>query len=227
MTAFTARQVLSEYKGIGDQLRSSRMERNWNVVEVARKLGSQPQYIEALEEEDYRSMPKGIYGQILLKKYSSLLGLDYRKISKNFLRERKIFQSQDDDVFSKKVVKRRGLMVFPKLFRDGLIILAIVACALYLGLYLKKITAPPDLAIISPADNAVLSDYNITIIGVTTPESEVTINGQAILADKSGDFQQAVTLKSGVNIIVVKAKKKYGRENTVTRQILVEKKYDN
>jgi hypothetical protein len=39
---------------------------------------------------------------------------------------------------------------------------------------------------------------------------------------KDGKFFQKIALKRGVNIIVVKAKKKYSREQVVTRQILVE-----
>jgi cytoskeletal protein RodZ len=222
MTAFTARQVLSEYKSIGDQLRSTRLQKDWSVLEVARRLKVRPEYVRALEDEDYAALPGGIYGKIFLKKYVNLLGLDYKNIVKNFIKERKIYLSDEDDVFSKKVIKRHRLVVFPRVFRNLLIILAIVTCVLYLGFYLKKITAAPNLVILEPASNQVQRELNVSIVGQTEPESEVAINGQVVLIDKSGGFSQIIALKKGVNIIVVKAKKKYSREQTVTRQILVE-----
>jgi len=222
MTAFTARQVLSEYKSIGDQLRFTRTQKGWSIEDVSRHLKVKPEYVRALEEEDYNLLPGGIYGKIFLKKYVSLLGLDYKNIGKNFVRERNIYQSEEDDVFSKKVIKRHKLIVFPKVFRNLLIVLAVLACVLYLGIYLKKITAAPNLVLIRPASNQVQKELSIDIMGETEPESEVAINGQTVLIDKSGGFAQTIILKKGVNIIVVKAKKKYSREQTVTRQILVE-----
>ena len=222
MTAFTARQVLSEYKSIGDQLRSTRLQKGFSVEEVSIRLKVRLEYIRALEDEDYASLPGGIYGKIFLKKYINFLGLDYKNIVKNFVKERKIYLSDADDVFSKKVIKRHKLIIFPKVFRNILIVLAIITCVLYLGIYLKKITAAPRLEIIEPAGNQVQKELSVNIQGETEPESEVAINGQTVLIDKRGMFFQTIVLKRGVNIIVVKAKKKYSREQTVTRQILVE-----
>jgi cytoskeletal protein RodZ len=222
MTAFTARQVLSEYKSIGDQLRSTRLQKGFSVEEVSIRLKVRLEYIRALEDEDYASLPGGIYGKIFLKKYINFLGLDYKNIVKNFVKERKIYLSDAEDVFSKKVIKRHKLIIFPKVFRNILIVLAIITCVLYLGIYLKKITAAPRLEIIEPAGNQVQKELSVNIQGETEPESEVAINGQTVLIDKRGMFFQTIVLKRGVNIIVVKAKKKYSREQTVTRQILVE-----
>jgi len=222
MSVFTARPVLSEYKSIGDQLRSTRLQKNWSVVDVSNRLKVKPEYVRALEEEDYGLLPGGIYGKIFLKKYVNLLGLDYKNIVKNFIKERRVYQSGDIDVFSKKVIKRHRLVIFPKVFRNGLIVLAIITFFLYLGIYLKKITAAPNLLIIQPAGNLVQKELSMNIVGETEPESEVSINGQVVLIDKSGGFFQTIILKKGVNMIVVKAKKKYSREQTITRQILVE-----
>ncbi|OIO07186.1 hypothetical protein COX68_02580 [Candidatus Falkowbacteria bacterium CG_4_10_14_0_2_um_filter_41_15] len=222
MTAFIARQVLSEYKSIGDQLRFTRLQKGFSLEEVSGRLKVRLEYLRALEDEDYVLLPGGIYGKIFLKKYVNFLGLDYKNIVKNFVKERKIYLSEADDVFSKKVIKRHKLIIFPKVFRNILIILAIITCVLYLGIYLKKITAAPKLAIIEPTSNQVQKELSINVQGETEPESEVAINGQSVLIDKRGMFWQTIVLKKGVNIIVVKAKKKYSREQTVTRQILVE-----
>jgi len=222
MTEFTARTVLSEYKTIGDQLRLARAEKGYSIKEVAAHLKVRPEYLSALEEEDYQKIPGGLYGKIFLKRYVHFLGLDYKSLVKHFVKERRALSSGETDVFSKKVVKRSSLLIFPKIFRDILIALLILICLFYIGFYLKNITAPPFLDIESPAANSVQRDFSAVIKGQTEPESEVYVNGQMILIDKEGKFSQDISLKQGVNIIIISAKKKYSREQTVTRQILVE-----
>ena len=222
MTNFTAHSVLSEYKTLGDQLRFARLEKNLTVAQAAASLKVRPEYIVALEEEDYKKMPGGFYGKVFLKRYAYFLGLDYKNIVKYFVRDRQTLYQGESDVFSKKVVSRSQLLIFPKIFRNGAIALVILICLLYLGFYLKKITTPPALTIITPTANQVQSGLSATITGQTEPESEVTINGQIILIDKEGKFVQNISLQPGVNIIVITSREKYSRQQIVTRQILVE-----
>jgi len=221
MNKFVSRQVFSEYKGVGDQLRSARINRGLSIDAVADIVKTKPKYIEALEMENYIDLPEGFYGKIFFKKYVAFLGLDYRKISKGFLRERKSFTSQNN-IFSKKVVKSSGLIIFPKIFRNILIASAIFVSFLYLAFYLKDNVSAPDLKIISPTANQMQHELLAEVKGVTAPESEVFINGQMVLIDRNGSFSETINLKKGVNIVTIKSKKKYGKEAVVTRQILVE-----
>jgi len=221
MNEFISRQVFSEYKGVGDQLRSARVAKGLNINQAAAAIKTEPKYIEALESESYTALPEGFYGKIFFKKYIHFLGLDYRNVSKGFLRERKSFTSENN-VFSKKVVKASGLLVFPKIFRNSLIAAIILVSFLYLALYLKNNVSPPELKIISPTVNQTQTDLSATVSGQTAPESEVLINGQSVLIDQKGSFLEIINLKKGVNIIVIQSKKKYGQEAVVTRQVLVE-----
>jgi cytoskeletal protein RodZ len=222
MSEFTARSVLSEYKTIGDQLRLARTDKGLSIRQAAAQMRVRPEYLSALEEEDYKNIPGGFYGKIFLKRYVHFLGLDYKSLIKHFVKERRALSPEDTDVFSKKVVKRSSLIIFPKIFRNALVALIILICLFYIAFYLKNITAPPALNIESPAANSVQHDYSAVIKGQTEPESEVNVNGQTILIDKQGKFSQNISLRQGVNIIIISAKKKYSREQTVTRQILVE-----
>lgn len=223
MNAFSRRPVLSEYKSIGDQLRLARLESGWEIKEVAKRLKTKAEYIQALETEEYQRLPAGIYGQIFLKKYIEFLHLDYKKINRALLSEKKMVRHSAADAFANKVVAKDKLMIFPKILRNGLIAAVIIICLLYLSFYLKKITTPPDLKIISPtAEKQVQTELSAPVSGKTDPESEVKINGQIILIDRFGNFNQIVSLKPGVNVIVITAKKKYSQERAVTRQILVE-----
>ncbi|MEI7452366.1 MAG: helix-turn-helix domain-containing protein [Candidatus Falkowbacteria bacterium] len=221
MNKFISRQVFSEYKGIGEQLHLARVNKGLSINAAAAAVKTDPRYVEALEAENYTALPEGFYGKIFFKKYITFLGLDYKKVNKGFTKERKSFASQNN-VFSKKVVKSSGLIVFPKIFRNILITSVVLICFLYLALYLKNNVTPPELKIVSPTVNQTQHDLSALVSGQTAPESEVLINGQSVLIDQNGLFSESINLKKGVNIIVIQSKKKYGQEAIVTRQILVE-----
>jgi len=223
MTSFHRRPVLSEYKSIGDQLRLARLESSLSIEQIAKILKTKAEYIKFLENEEYQKLPAGIYGQIFLKKYIDFLGLDYKQIKRAMASEKKTLNHHLPDTFANKVVAKDKLMVFPKILRNVLLFLVVCTCLLYLSFYLKKITTPPNLVIESPAaEKQLQSELSAKIVGQTDPESEVKINGELILIDLSGHFDQTVSLKKGVNVIVITAKKKYSHERAVTRQILVE-----
>ena len=221
MGDFIYKKVLPEYKTIGDQFRLARQEKNLTVEEVAYNLRVDPAQISALEEENYEHLPSGLYGKIFFKKYAIFLGLDYRSLLKNYLHEsrRNIFNK---DVFSNRVIKKKELLIIPEILRNAAILILILICFLYLTFYLKKIVSPPFLELSSPGENQVVSSTLITVIGQTEPESEVNINGESVLIDAQGAFSRPIDLGRGINTIVVKAKKKYSREQVIKRQILVE-----
>ena len=108
---------------------------------------------------------------IFLKKYIEFLRLDYKKINRALLSEKKMIRHSAADAFANKVVAKDKLMIFPKILRNGLIAAVIIICLLYLSFYLKKITTPPDLKIISPtAEKQVQTELSAPVSGKTDPE---------------------------------------------------------
>ena len=100
-------------------------------------------------------------------------------------------------------------------------VVIVIFCFVYLGFYLKEIVSPPKLAINSPTENFTTDKHSIMVIGTTEPETQIVINGGPVLSNPEGEFTREINLKNGINIVTISAKKKYCRENTITRQILV------
>ena len=219
MTAFTPKKLAPE-EGLGERLRQARSLKKLNLAEAAAKTKIRIEYLMALEEERFDRLPAGLYGKNFLKEYAGFLGLDTKKIIQEF--ENELAYSQKDDPFSQKVVKKNKFIIFPKVIRGLLIFLAIAICLIYLTFYLRKVASPPELIIIDPAENLITNNSSITIHGQTEKEAEITINGEIVLNNNDGEFYQLINLKKGQNNIIIKAKKKYSREEIITRQILVE-----
>lgn len=219
MTAFIPKKI-SYDESWGEKLQQARLLKNLKIEEVAKQINIRPEYLSALEEERFDRLPAGLYGKNFIREYASFLNLDVKEILKGW--DKQILTSSPDNPFSRKILAKNKFIIFPKLIRNFFIIGAIIVCFLYLSFYFKQIILPPELVITQPAANLSLSATNIEINGQTEKEAEITINGELVLNNHDGYFSQTVNLKKGLNNIIIKAKKKYSREETVTRQILVE-----
>ena len=219
MTAFIPKKIRQE-EGLGEKLQQARRQKNLKIENIAQQLGIKTEYLIALEEERFDKLPAGLNGKNFIKKYASFLGLDNEEISQDW--QRQTSTDSPNDPFSRKILAKNNFLVFPKIIRNLLVVGAIAVCLLYLGFYFIRIILPPELIILYPADNLSLNATSLEISGQTEKEAEVTINGELVLNNQDGLFSQTVNLKKGLNSITIKAKKKYSREETVIRQILVE-----
>lgn len=218
---FTPKKIVSD-KNIGAKLKQARAFRGLELKKIGQKLKIKPEYLEALEESNYQNLPLGLYSKSYLKKYADFLGLNYNDLLQDDNLNEKHFQTNDDqNPFSQPLIKKSEFIIFPKIIRNILIALVIITCLLYLGIYIKKIFFAPYLIISQPNKNLVMSNNNLEVIGQTEAEAEVRINDELVLNNKNGHFSKTVTLKRGLNNIVIKAKKKYSQTKVTTRQILI------
>jgi len=222
MTPFKSNKIFLDSNTVAEQLRSTRQAKKLKLKNVAKKLNINYKYLRALEKGDYNKLPTGIYGKNFLREYAIFLGLDYNKLNKIAAAEKNITEpTNQQELFSKQVVKNRYFLAIPKIVKGFIIAIVVIICFIYLGFKLNKIISPPDLFINSPVENLITKKHSLAITGKTEPEVQIVINGELVLSDKTGEFAKEVSLKQGINIITITACKKYGRNNTVVRQVLV------
>lgn len=219
MPEFVPKKII-ESTTTWDDIRQARLRLKWKIEDIASYLRIKKEYLEAIEDGRLDHLPAGLYGKNFLKRYLALLKIKPDEFIKNW--QDNSDQTQLDNPFSRKVVARKQLIVLPKLIRNLLIVAAIAICFLYLLFYFRQLTSPPKLTVTQPEANLSLSSSNLTIIGLTETEAEVRINGEIVLNNNNGYFEQNINLKKGLNTLVIRAKKKYSREQIVNRQILVE-----
>lgn len=75
------------------------------------------------------------------------------------------------------------------------------------------------LSVDSPENNATVSTSQITVLGITVPEADVSVNEKEIKADKNGNFSVKIDLEEGENIIFVIANDAQG--NYAEKEIIV------
>ena len=222
MSDFIKKPVLLDQDSIGGYIKKIREKREIDLFEVAKNINVNIKYLRAIEEGNYKELPKGIYSKIFFKKYIDFLGVRHKNIVNDFIKEQNRNQNFESNIFFNRVVSWKNLLSLPKIIRNISIFIVIIIFLLYLFFCFKNIFAAPFLEIIHTSENQIISEYYINIEGRTEPESVVKVNGQIILINESGSFSEDIHLKSGINTIVINAKKKYSQENEIVRQILVE-----
>lgn len=103
-------------------------------------------------------------------------------------------------------------------------ILAIACIAALAGYFVYQARAwilEPHLLVTSPEDGATIFASRVVVEGEAGEALELTINGLKTYSDETGHFSQELLLAPGVHTIEIKAQDKFGKEQSITRQIVV------
>ncbi len=219
MTEFTSKKIGGKTESLGEIIKRAREIRQLSLAQAARLTGIKTDYLDAIENNEFYKLPEGLYKKNYVKKYAQFLNVEKRIASQL---ESGFPERESEDPFVQKVVTRNKLIVFPNIVRNIAIVLIFLTFFAYLVFYLRNILSAPDLEIIYPDKNLTTTEHNIVIEGQTSPLAEVRINGEEVLNGEDGYFTKEIPLKEGLNSIVIKAKKKHSKENSVSRQILLQ-----
>lgn len=212
-----------EIEAPGKKIKLSREQKKISLEEAASHLRIRKEYLEALEKDQYEDLPSGLYGKQFLKKYCRLLKLSYKEIlAASPLRD----DNDEIDPFSKKIPRASHFFVFPKLIRNILLICLFLVFVIYFLFYIRKLSSQPTLIIESPPANLLTTEYSIDVKGLSDPETEIIINGSAIISSQDGSFSKNIQLKSGLNTLNISAKRQHGKVINLQRQILVKDQYE-
>lgn len=221
MNTFIKNEINTDFDLIAKELKRARLDKKISLEEVSDKTKINIKYLKILENGDFFSLPKGLYGKNFLKQYASFLGLSLPNILEIF--DDSLLEKKETirNLFSNQVVKNKYFLAIPNLLRNLIVLLIVLIFFSYLVFSFSKINSSPDLQITYPPTDFLTSEKVIEVRGTVEEGAEIFINGKNILVGLDGSFSQKLNLKEGVNEVVFEAKKKYGKTNIIKRQILV------
>ncbi len=204
---------------IGGILREARQGHKWTLKDAEKKTGIDKKYLEYLEADDFYKLPGSTYTKGFLERYAEFLRLNPSKIIEKWRKE--FSQNSGAKIPNILGVKNRPHSIFDiKIYFIGILILIMF---LYIGFSVKRVLFTSDLEILNPPHDLVTTESSIIIIGRVDLGADVFINDQPIKQISEGNFKQEIKLSPGLNTIKVSAKKKYSKEKTIFRQIILEK----
>lgn len=228
MVSFRVKKI-NNTKTLSEHLKKARLALGYNFNKLEAKTGIHRKYLIALEQENYEQLPDKVYAKNFVNVYSTVLKLNGKEMAKLYLEEYSLYEKVDrapsnskDANYFKNKVSFFSFLGLPQLVRRAVLCLVVLLLLGYLGMEARKIVAPPALMIDSPADNLSTDKFFVEIKGKTEKEASVSINGQKVLSDSEGVFEENIDLQKGLNIIKISAVKKYGRENVIYRRVVVD-----
>ncbi|HEY0458678.1 MAG TPA: helix-turn-helix domain-containing protein, partial [Pyrinomonadaceae bacterium] len=69
---------------LGEKLRQAREERGISISEVAEQTRISPHYLDSIENDDYRTLPGGIFNKGFVKSYAKYVGLDEQEALQDY-----------------------------------------------------------------------------------------------------------------------------------------------
>lgn len=216
MTAgFSLRKIKTPVT-LGQKFKKARKRLKIEIVEaeIATKIRSK--YIEALEADDFTSLPADAYTKGFVMRYAKFLNMDEERSLEEYLRHKSEYRHNDEILSPARSFKEVKYIVTPKLFAPIGIGVVIIALFSYLAIQIYGFAAAPELSILTPSNNSILDKENIEIKGMTTQQAEVYVNEQKIQVSSDGTFATEYKLLPGINVIQVKSRNKADKEKNLT-----------
>lgn len=206
---------------IGDRLKEERERQGYSLEDVAKSTKIRVQFLKAIEDGDYSTLPSVTYVQGFVKNYIDFLGLPQKQLLALFRRE---FDEQEythivpENISAKKEISLNRVRIRQAVVLGAAILVGLL---LYIFIQYRQAFFSPSLSIDAPQEHAVISTQTITIIGNTEDNASVTINNIPVFVDQSGNFKKEIAVFSGTSTIIIKSTNSFGKTTTIERHITV------
>jgi cytoskeletal protein RodZ len=201
---------------VGEVLKKTREKKGLTLEQVEKDIKIRKKFLEAIENDDWRSFSSKIYIDGLIKNYSNLLDLDVNKMMAFFRRE---YEKTEEVKFKKRISSQYLTPETKKVVISGvgLIILFFLGYFIYqLNLYFS----PPRLDIIQPTTNTFKREERIKIIGKTEKEASILILGERVYQNKEGIFEYYFPLKIGDNQLQIEVVGANGKKSIIKKDYI-------
>jgi cytoskeletal protein RodZ len=204
-------------KTIGELLSSARREKDWSLQKLSDITRIDLKYLQALENNDFKSLPPSTFTKGFIRNIASVLGRNPDEMVAIFRRD----YSYNHAPVAKG--KHHPKLKISHVFTSQITVVAfgIIVFIVYLAFQYRAVITPPQLVITNPTANAVLVSP-VTIEGNTPAGSTVTINEDLkITPDAKGSFSARLNLSPGQNEIKVSVTNRFSKTTTQTIPITI------
>ncbi len=206
-------------KSIGQILQEARLAKKLEVSDIARITRIRPQFIIALEADDYSQLPNGTIARGFIKNYSQFLNLSEEQILSVFRRD--FIENQEGRILPRGIgspISETSLWT-PKTTIIAIVSTLVTLFSVYILYQYKTYTGAPPLVIDQPTDLFRTRENTIEISGSTDPEAVLSVDNKTVALDKGGTYRFRIPLNSGENKVTIVAASKFGKTKSTTLTI--------
>lgn len=207
-------------KTAGDLLKEKRLLKELSLESVAKKTKIKEEYLVAIENSDFASLPSSTFAKGFLRNYAAFLYLNPDTIVAMFRRD--FTENERGEIIPRGLVAPLGTK--PKYFTVSLI-LTIIATISFLGFMIFQLFnwwSLPSLKLIQPQDGDTYGE-KITFKGSTARDATVVVNDQQVVVDQNGQFTLDLIFPGGTHTVIIEAKNRLGKSRLLERTFTVSK----
>lgn len=210
-------------KKVGVVLNEARLKHQIKLEDVANATKIRIEYLQAIEENNFTSLPPAIFVKGFLQHYARYLRLDEQTVLALFRRDFKVGAKGKiiPREFLKPISRRRNIFTphLTTVISVGTVLLCVLG---YVGFQWYRLQQPPRLEVYTPKENETVSQ-SVVVSGKTQSDAVVYVNGTPISLDTEGVFQTDVTLTAnGEQTITIRAEDRKNRGTEIQRKVKVQ-----
>lgn len=207
-------------KTVGTLLQEARLAKELSLTDVERVTKIREKFLVSIEADEFCALPSLSYAKGFIRNYAQYLGIS-SELAMAFFR-RQTEESSRSSLLPKGVSDPLNTPMFqltPGRF-IGLLVVGLFAVFLtyFIGQY-RTISTLPQLTVLSPIDQAIVTTGRVVVEGKTDSDATVTIDGISTIVRDDGRFYEQVPIERGVNKLTIIATSKFGKSTTVIREV--------
>lgn len=207
-------------KTVGIILQTARIKKGYSLERVEKDTKIRKKFLEAIEADDFTTLPSLAYAKGFVKNYTEYLGIDSASTLAIFRRQtRDVARSSLLPKGVTEPLNRSFFQLTPgrflAIFLGGLVSIFLI----YFLYQYQTLRFPPHLSIDTPKAFEVSDQKRIDVTGTTDPDATIVINGVSTIVRSDGKYFDQVTLEPGKNTVTVTATSRYGKSVTQKRDV--------
>lgn len=213
MKAFTTKRIANRLT-LGEKLRKARLLLELSLEQAEQITKIKQKYLEALENNDFTTLPSPTYIKCFIRTYGRVLGLSVAELLSQYRQEGEFETSKLTSDFSlKKDLQKPIFVLTPTKIVSFIIGVIIMIFGSYLWYQVSGFAAAPEIHLENPeSSRSEITASSIELRGWTSPESILFLNQQLLGVDTKGKFKEEIRLKEGANLLELVAENKLGKK---------------
>jgi cytoskeletal protein RodZ len=207
-------------KTIGETLKEARLKKRHSLAKVEKETKIKKEFVEAIEMENWEELPALPVVTGFVKNIASFLELNPASMAALLRRD---YPPQELSINPKPDVSKQFIWSPRLTFLAGIIVVLMIIFG-YLIFQYHEFVSLPNLEVIQPKENQIITQREIEVSGKTDPDTVVKVNNQSVLLDEEGNFETKIGIFEGTNEIIIKAISRSGKESEIRRKIVPELK---
>ena len=201
---------------VGEILKKDRIRLQISLEQVEKDTRIRLKFIEAIENNQWKTFSSHIYITGIIKTYSNYLHLNSDKVLAFFRRE----YEKKDDIRFKRRISSRYLTPQTKQVVKIITLILVMAIVGYFILQIRNYLLPPKVLIITPTQDIFFREDKIKILGKTEKEALIMVHGERVYPNLEGEFEFQYPLKLGNNEVKIEVTGANGKKTIVTKSYI-------